>query len=136
MKFEKLESITSPTMLRYSTFLFVEGIHGKGDVIFIGCECGQLIHCAFSTRGVSRQEYLSKDGFHTSRITCLMYSSNKSLSPTSEGLLFSASRDRTIKIWNFHVTTGKTLVQTCYGHTAGVTSIVDGKDGTYSNVLL
>lgn len=128
MKFEKVDAVLAPSTLKFSTFLFVENMGGRGDVVYIGCDCGQLVYSVFTTRA-SRLEYLLKEYSHSSRLTCLMYSTNKSLSPNAEGMLFSGSRDRAIKVWNPSGSVGKVAVQTCYGHTASITSIVDGHDG-------
>lgn len=129
IKFETLETLSSSTY-KFSSFLFVENAGIKGDVLFCGCDCGQLLHSIFTNRA-SRMEILCRDTNHDAEVTCLMFSDNKGLCPNADGFLFSGSRDRTIKIWNPNGVVGKVHIQTCYGHASSVTSIVDGHDGTF-----
>jgi WD40 repeat protein len=130
-RIEKVDSFTSPTNLKYSCFLYVENADSlKGDVLFVGCDCGQLVYSLFSNIS-SREELVSDEAKHSSTITCMMFSKNKLLSPNSEGLLFTGSRDRTIKIWNPSGPINKVFVQTCFEHTAAISALADGHDGTF-----
>jgi WD40 repeat protein len=137
MKFEQIDQFASTNSSKYSCVSFVEGAHEKGDVLFVGSEHGKLYYFLTGTL-LHRQEPLSRgpqtlpQDDHGSEVLCLLHSKHKKICPNSSyGLLFSGSRDRTIKVWDINpVRGGKSLVQTLFGHGGGVSALADGADGT------
>lgn len=133
---------------KYTSFLLVENAHLiHGLTLFVGSETGQIFF--FFPHSLHPKQESLVDGVgihshghghtskspdeHVNEVLCLMHSTNTKLSPSFPlGLIFSGSRDRTIKVWNFNVKLGrKVLLQTLVGHSGGVTDIKDACDGTF-----
>ena len=123
---------------KFSCFVFVEKCSSKGDILYAGNDDGRLYFFVVSKHStVNRQEELNPGEVggpdHKSTITCMMHSKHPSLASSliidKGGLLFTGSKDRTLKIWQ-PAGTFKPLIQTLYGHSGQISGICDGNDGT------
>jgi hypothetical protein len=149
MNFDQINEFKSSSLHTICTYLFVENAHEKhGDIAFSGTESGQLSYFIVPTFSSLNSSISNNDNFnnkeipfcnekraqddHGSEVTCLIHSKNKIISPNSDyGLLFSGSRDRTIKVWNINPTRGsRSLVQTLFGHVGAIVAIADSLDGS------
>eukprot|EP00428_Durinskia_dybowskii_P061376 CAMPEP_0170372228 /NCGR_PEP_ID=MMETSP0117_2-20130122/9443_1 /TAXON_ID=400756 /ORGANISM="Durinskia baltica, Strain CSIRO CS-38" /LENGTH=940 /DNA_ID=CAMNT_0010627077 /DNA_START=24 /DNA_END=2846 /DNA_ORIENTATION=+ len=126
-----------PFSSNVSCYTFRLGVSDHIDILFLGLEngkicsisipCGQLPH---NIRPVDA----TKDGCnqHTAEVRCLLFTNNNDfLPPQSNGLLFSGSFDRSIKIWNVSAAGNQIVhIQTLQGHCSTVNNVIDGTDGS------
>ena len=126
----------SPSTSKVCCYTFYREVSDHYDVLFLGLEggkvffvpipIGQLPH---NVRPIDATKECGTQ--HTAEVRCLLFSNNKRFTnPQSNGLLFSGSLDRSIKIWS--ITGGNQIapVQTLFGHSATITNLVDGSDGS------
>jgi WD40 repeat protein len=153
MKFELLEHYNSFATGSCSACTWISSGHPKGDVIYYGTIDGEVYYILPDGR-TPKPEHVAigqlKEGennisvvsnsmgvtsakrhpfYHLSEVLCLLVVKYPSIAPL--GLLFSGSRDRSIKVWNINTVGKKTLIQTLLGHTGGITSLVDAQDGSF-----
>ena len=145
MKLEKVESVQPHSIGRYySCFLYVSKGHHSGDSIFVGCEDGSV--CAYHLQknnehiSGTKEEVFAAEGLATTRhsayVSCLMHSTNAKLTSTgshgeSIGVLFSGSRDGTVKAWN---SSGQ-VIQTL-PHSSSVICLADSFDGSMLSICV
>ena len=143
MKFEQTDRFEgSESTPRYSSFLFIDYPGLRGCLIYVGTESGQIYYFVISkTVLVNKQEELNPSintGNHSSAVVCLLHSKHRllysSITGTSTavedgGYIFSGSSDRTVKVWRSNGSP-KPLIQTLHGHTAQVSALCDGFDGS------
>ncbi len=153
MKFELSEHFNSFATGSCSACTWAASGHSKGDVIYYGTSDGEIYYILPKSR-TPKPEHVAigqrKEGesnesvgsnsmgvatvkkhpfYHLSEVLCLLVVKYPGIAPL--GLLFSGSRDRSIKVWNINTVGKKTLIQTILGHTGGVTSLVDVQDGSF-----
>ena len=138
MKCSYLTVYEGPPGTHYTCALFAPSASSKGDILYVGNNDGLLYYFVVSKNLlINRQDELNPGevggGNHKSSVTCLLHSKHPGLAGTSicekGGLMFSGSKDRTVKIWQ-SAGTFKPLIQTLYGHTGQVSGLCDGCDGT------
>ena len=141
MKFEKTEHFEgSDSTPKYSSFVYAENCDLRGNLLYVGTESGQIYYFVISkTVLVNKQEELNpslSSGNHSSSVVCLLHSRSQLLHSSltgaatdDGGFIFSGSSDRTVKVWRSNGSF-KPLVQTLHGHTAQVSALCDGCDGS------
>ena len=137
MKVEQLERYTSQNA-PYSCFIFSKDVGTQGDILFVGCESGQLLYFSIPVHTISktsRTEEFTRmcTNVHRGPVQCMMVSFDGKLTHRSTssplGVLFTGGKDNTIKVWNPY-NAFNPLIQTLVGHKGVITCVVDGQDGS------
>lgn len=118
----------------YSSFSLVREVahpQHEGDVLFVGSDSGHVYYF-FPKMLHPKQELLGLPGDkHSNAVLTLLHTTHPRVCLNApHGLLFSGSRDRSIKVWNINAPVSKCLYQTLLGHTGAITSLNDAGDGT------
>lgn len=108
---------------------------GHYDMLFIGMENGKIFTMQITAGQLPhnvRPIDITKDAGtqHSAEVSCLLYSNHKRfINHQNNGLLFSGSLDRSIKIWSVSVGNQTVPVQTLFGHDSTISKLVDSSDG-------
>ncbi len=131
MKHEIVERFSCGS-IRISSFLLVK-ISTHFDHLYVGTENGKIFYFPLQSHqiphGIRPVELCKTENHcHSAEVTCIVYSDNRRFTNASNnGLLFTGGLDRCVKVWNCAT---NSLVQTLFGHSGAIHSIVDGNDGT------
>jgi WD40 repeat protein len=125
-----------PSSSKVSCYTFFKHVSDHYDVLYLGMENGKVFYLSIPTGQIPhniRPVDATKDAGtqHTAEVRCLLFTNNKKFtSAASNGLLFSGSLDRSIKVWSMTGGNQSTPVQTLFGHSSTITNMVDGADGS------
>lgn len=109
---------------------------GHYDMLFLGMENGKIFVMQITTGQLPhniRPMDITKDAGtqHSAEVSCMLYSNHKRfLNHQNNGLLFSGSLDRSIKVWSVSAGNQIVAVQTLFGHDSTISKLVDSSDGS------
>lgn len=136
MRVDIVDRFCPSSSSKVSSYTFVKGVSEHYDVLYVGMESGKIFYISIPNGQLPhniRPVDATKDPGtqHTAEVRCLLFANNKKFTgPQCNGLLFSGSLDRSIKVWGMSGGNQITAVQTLFGHNSTVTNLVDGTDGS------
>lgn len=98
----------------------------NGKIFVLQITSGQLPH---NVRPID----ITKDAGtqHSAEVSCMLYANHKRfVNNQNNGLLFSGSLDRSIKVWSISAGNQAVPVQTLFGHDSTICKLVDSSDGS------